>query len=150
MLDIDLHQYHTSISFRIKEGKRYLFDPIRKKELIVQPEELVRQSWIHYMSAEHKISYAALSVEKAVRVGEMNKRFDLIYNIKGAPEVLFEFKSFNVKITEKACRQVASYNLGLSVPYIIISNGIVHYAYRIDHNNKLITSLDNLDFLSRN
>ncbi len=149
MLDVDLQQYQGSISFRIREGKRYLFDPIRKKELVVQPEELVRQSWIYYLHEEYKVSFASLSVEKTVVVGERSKRFDLILNNKAIPEVLFEFKSFNINITEKACQQVASYNLGLSVPYIVISNGIVHYGYKIDHDNKIIEPLHDLRFLVR-
>jgi hypothetical protein len=150
MIDIDLQKYHSSISFRVKNGRRYLLDPVRKKELIVQPEELVRQSWIYYLHLEHNISFASLSIERAVKVGEMSKRFDLILNYKAVPEVLFEFKSFNINITEKTCHQVASYNLGLSVPYIIISNGIVHYAYKIDHEQKNIESVHDLSFLDRN
>ncbi|MDA8692679.1 type I restriction enzyme HsdR N-terminal domain-containing protein [Saprospiraceae bacterium] len=148
MIELDIQQYHTSIDFRIKGGKRYLFDPIRKKELVVQPEELVRQTWMHYLKEEHDISFASLSVEKMVTVGEMSKRFDLIMNKKGKPYVLFEFKSFKINITENTCRQVASYNLGLSVPYVVISNGIIHYAYKIDHKEKSIIAMSDFDFVS--
>lgn len=133
---------------RLKDNKKYLFDPVRKKELIVQPEELVRQSWIYYLHHEHCISMASLSVEKQIKVGQFSRRYDLIAYKKGIPKVLFEFKSYNVNITDEACRQIASYNLTLSVPYLVISNGIVHFAYHLDHEMNDIKSLSNLTFLS--
>jgi hypothetical protein len=98
---------------------------------------------------EHDISYASLSAEKTIALGQMSKRFDLIMNVKGVPYILFEFKSFNINITENTCRQVASYNMGLSVPYLIISNGVVHYAYQLDYKEKSIKALDNLHFISQ-
>ena len=148
MIEIDLQAYHSHIEIRKKGNKKYLFDPVRKKELIVQPEELVRQSWIYYLHHEHSISMASLSVEKKIKVGQFSRRYDLIAYQKGTPKVLFEFKSFNVSITDKACRQIASYNLTLSVQYLVISNGITHFAYHLDHETNEIRSLSNLTFIS--
>lgn len=147
-MDIDLQAYHGHIKIRKKDNKNYLFDPVRKKELIVQPEELVRQSWIYYLHHEHSISMASLSVEKKIKVGEFSRRYDLIAYYKGTPKVLFEFKSFNVNITDRACRQIASYNLTLSVQYLVISNGLAHFAYYLDHETSEIKSLSKLSFLS--
>lgn len=147
MIELDLSEFHASLKIKTEDKKHLLFDPVRKSYFVVQPEELVRQSWIHYLNQSQNIPFSNLSVEKQIQVGELKKRFDLVLYNKATPFVLFEFKSFNVKITEDSCMQVATYNLDLKVPYIVISNGIEHFAYHIDFESKVAKPLDTLGFL---
>jgi len=147
-LEIELDSYHQYIDFRNSGHERLIYDPVRKKEYKVQPEELVRQSWIQFLYRNHKVSFVSLSVEKTIQIESLNKRFDMVMYSKGMPKVLFEFKSFNIKINEKTCHQAASYNLALKVPFIIISNGIQHFAFHIDFNSNMISPLEDLSFIS--
>ncbi|MBT8233605.1 MAG: type I restriction enzyme HsdR N-terminal domain-containing protein [Saprospiraceae bacterium] len=148
MIKLDLSKYHSELKFSESGGKRYVFDPIRKSNFIVQQEELVRQSWIQYLLISCKIREASLSVEKQVVVNKLKKRIDLVYYSKGNPLVLFEFKSFNISINQNAAQQVANYNLQLKVPYIVISNGLDHFAFFVDFEKQTTTPLNDFSFLS--
>jgi len=145
MLDIDLSVYHSDLRLDTNDGNRVIYDPIRKKYLIITPEEIVRQCWILYLKKEG-LSYASLSVEKMIKVGEMRKRFDLVLYVRGIPKVLFEFKSYDIDIQESTCRQAASYNLNLKVPYIVLSNGLEHHAFWVDFENGEVSSVDKMNW----
>ena len=147
MLKLNLEKYHSALQFRDEEGVRKIFDPVRRKHYLVQPEELVRQSWIQYLMMEKGITSSSLGVEKSFKVNNVQRRYDLVLYRKAEAYVLFEFKSFKKKINNDTAFQAAQYNLQLRVPYIIISNGIVHYAFALDFENKSFTALDDLSFL---
>jgi len=140
-MEIALTQHHSYIKISKSEGKKYIYGIIRKKLLVLQPEELVRQSWIHYLEKEHSFSLTSLAVEKGVKVGETMRRYDLVYYQKGIPVMLFEFKSYNEKLTEDTCQQIAQYNLTLKVPYIVISNGIQSYIFNVDIEHHIVNEL---------
>ena len=140
-MELDLTLYHQYIKISQSGGKRYLFGAIRKKQLVLQPEELVRQSWIHYLEKEQGISITSLAVEKGIKVGESQRRYDLVYYRKGDPLMLFEFKSYEEKLTEDTCQQIAQYNLTLKVPYIVISNGMQSHLFHVDIENHIVTEL---------
>ena len=149
-LDLDLLAYQNNLKIKTKDNQRYLLDPVRKAYYKLLPEELVRQCWIQFLMLKLNISLGAISVEKQIDLGKDAKRSDMVVYQKGMPFMLFEFKSFKVKISERTCRQVAVYNMKLKVPYIIISNGIKHYAYHIDFENKQVDPLDTLPDLATN
>ncbi len=145
-LDIDLSVYQKNLSLSVKDGKKYLFDPVRKAEYLLQPEEFIRQLWIQYLHKEHNIGFAALGVEKTIKIQSVSRRYDLVLYHKGVPEILFEFKSYKNKLTSEVAQQVAHYNMELKVPYIILSNGESTYGYQIDHVAKEIKALSRLPF----
>lgn len=147
MIDLNLEKYHEQLIFKEEEGHRYIFDPVRKKYVKVQPEELVRQSWITCLMIDYRISASVLAVEKALKVNTLSRRFDLVLYKRAHAHVLFEFKSFDQSLTSSAAFQAAQYNLVLQVPYVIISNGISHYAFHIDHHAKSTEATKNLSFL---
>lgn len=131
-MDLDLTPYHQYIKISESEGQRYIYGAIRKKQLIIQPEELVRQAWIHYLYKEKGWALSNLSVEKSLQIGESYKRYDMVYYQKGEPVVLFEFKSFKETISESTTLQIANYNRVLKVPYLVISNGVDNFVFKID------------------
>ena len=145
MLEIDLSVYHGQLRIKKDGDRRVIYDPIRKSYFALAPEEIVRQCWLLYLK-DSGISYASVSVEKMIKVGDMNKRFDLVLYVKGIPKVLFEFKSYEIPIKESTCIQAASYNLNLKVPYIVLSNGMVHYAFRVDYATQEVTQLSEIDW----
>lgn len=147
MLNINLEKYHSHLRLSTENSQRTVYDPVRKKYYLAQPEELVRQSWIQYLNLEKKIQFSSLGVEKQFTVLGRGRRFDLVLYRKGQPYTLFEFKSFNKKINDDTCFQAAQYNLELKVPYVVVSNGINHFAFEIEFDTSQIKTMGDLSFL---
>lgn len=147
-LQIDLLAFQDKLNIDHKESGRYIFDPVRKTYIKVQPEELVRQCWIQYLMHEHDVTLASISVEKQIQSSNFGRRIDMVVYSRGKPKVLFEFKSFNAKINDKTCRQVAVYNMDLKVPFIVISNGIQHFAYSVNFEQREVMPMNQLPNLS--
>lgn len=132
MQKLNLPEY----SFRIKEesGKQLIFDNIRKKFVVLTPEEWVRQNFIQYLISEKKYPQNLMAVEKQIKVNGKQRRFDLlIYSRNGQPKLIVEFKAPGVKITQDAFDQVVRYNMVLRVEKVIVSNGLQHFACAIDY-----------------
>lgn len=128
-----------SYSFRIikEEGSEMIFDPLRKKFVKLTPEEWVRQHFIQYLIHEGKYPAGLMGVEIMFKLNKLCKRADiLIHNRKGEPVMIVECKSFDVKIDETVFNQIVDYNMKFKVPYIVVTNGMVNYACKIDHLNK--------------
>jgi len=127
-------------SFRIsgKEGEEMILDPIRKKYVRLTPEEWVRQNFIRYLINEGGYPPGLIGVEVKSRFSNLNRRVDiLIHDRTGAPVMIVECKSPEITLNDKVFDQIVCYNLGFRVPYLIVTNGLVHYACRIDiENNK--------------
>jgi hypothetical protein len=128
---LNLPQY----SFRItgKEGEEMILDPIRKKYVRLTPEEWVRQNFVQYLIQEGKYPPGLLGIEVMSPYNKLKKRVDiLVHNRSGAPVMIVECKSPDIIIDETVFDQIVSYNMGYRVPYIVVTNGIVHYAFKID------------------
>ena len=128
-----------SYQFKIKnsENKQLIFDIIRKKYVVLTPEEWVRQNLIHYLVSEKKYPISLIAVEKQVTVNSLTKRFDiLIFNSDGASDVIIECKAPSIKISQATFDQIAQYNLKLNAKYLVVSNGLTHYSCILDSKNK--------------
>ena len=116
------------------EGKLMIFDVIRKKYVILTPEEWVRQNFIQYLKNEKNYPQSLMAVEKQIVVNEKQRRFDLlVYRRNGQPYLIAEFKAPNVKITQETFDQVVRYNMSLKVERVVVSNGLQHFACEIDY-----------------
>lgn len=141
MIEIDLLAKQDQLRVKVEEGKRYLFDPIRRKWLVLQPEELVRQLMVLYLVDELQYSKNRINVETGLlvklRFDKLQKRSDiLVYDDQMQPFLLVECKSHNVEINQEVFKQAAIYNLRLKVPYLLVTNGRVSYCCRVDYDNK--------------
>lgn len=126
-----------SYNFRIKnsENNTYIFDVIRKKFVVLQPEEWVRQNCIQFLINEKNFPVNLINVEKVVKINGLNKRYDIIaYNSDGSIFLIVECKAPKVKISQSAFDQIARYNLILKASYLMVTNGLNHYFCTIDHN----------------
>jgi hypothetical protein len=123
-------------SFRIsgKEGSETIFDSLRKKYVKLTPEEWVRQNFVQYLIYEGKYPPGLIGIEVMSGFNKLRKRVDiLVHNREGRPIMIVECKAPDVKIDDTVFDQVVCYNMGFKVPYLIVTNGIVHYACKIDH-----------------
>ena len=132
--ELELPSYNAKIS--VTQDTQYVYDEIRKKEVVLTPEEWVRQHFLHFLINQHGYSKNYIKVEKQIKVNSRLKRFDaLVYNKNAQPFLLMEFKAPSVKITQGTFSQIATYNMELKVPYLIVSNGLTHFICKIDFEN---------------
>ncbi|MFN3997903.1 type I restriction enzyme HsdR N-terminal domain-containing protein [Algoriphagus sp.] len=109
------------------EGKLWIFDSLRKKHLILTPEEWVRQHWVNFLINHHQYPRGLFSLEKGMKYNQMNKRTDLVvFDRQSNPFLLVECKAPNIKIDGKTLNQIMTYNTKLNCPNLILSNGLKH------------------------
>jgi hypothetical protein len=131
--------------FKNKENKLAIFDEIRKKFILVTPEEWVRQNCVHYLIKELNYPKSHINVEKLVKINGINKRYDIvIFNLKGEIEILVECKAPSVSINQATFDQIAQYNLKLKANYLMVTNGLNHYFCQMDFENEKYSFLKTL------
>ena len=135
MTNLNLPKY----SFRIKnkENKLYIFDKIRKKDVVLTDEEWVRQNFVDYLNKEKLYPLSIIALEKKCLVNETVKRTDiLVFDGTGAPHIIVECKAPKVRIDQSTFDQIARYNMELNAKYLIVTNGLEHFYCQIDHQEK--------------
>ena len=122
--------------FRVKssENKVRIFDVIRKKFVVLSPEEWVRQHVLHWLLIHKNYPASLINVEKQLKINQINKRYDLVvYNPDGSIEILVECKSYTTPISQSVFDQIARYNLQIDSNYLMVTNGFEHYFCKMDH-----------------
>ena len=111
-----------------EEGKVWIFDMIRKKYVVLTPEEWVRQHFIHFLIHELKYPKSLFRIESSLTYNKLQKRSDiLIFDRDGKPWMLVECKSADIRLSQNAFNQVAVYNMTVNAKYIAVSNGRIHF-----------------------
>lgn len=122
-------------AFKIKvmNGKKHIFDRLRKKYVVLQPEELVRQNMIEYLVTEKDYPATLVGNEISLTYNKLKKRCDsVVYGNDGKPLMIIEYKAPTVEISQKTFDQLAIYNSQLQVKYLLVSNGLKHFCCKID------------------
>mgnify|MGYP000355230362 CR=1 FL=1 len=115
---------------RKEEGKVWIFDVIRKKYLVLTPEEWVRQHFVHYLINHLNYPKSLFRVERSLTYNTLQKRSDIVvHNRMGKPWLLIECKAPDIKLTQKAFNQVAVYNMTIGAQYVGVTNGMVQYCF---------------------
>jgi hypothetical protein len=116
--------------FRKEEGKEYIFDPLRKKWLLLTPEEWVRQNFVRYLTEVKKYPSALIAQEKMIHVGELKKRFDiLVYDNNHEPWLMVECKAPSVALDEIVLHQLLRYHSSVQSGFLVITNGEHNYGW---------------------
>lgn len=113
-------------AFRMRQegGKDFIFDALRKKWLLLTPEEWVRQNFVQYLLQVKNYSSTLIAIEKEIKLGELKKRFDiLVYDNNHQPWMMVECKAASVKLDGKVLEQALRYNMSVPVEFIVITNG---------------------------
>ena len=117
---------------RVEEGRDYIFDQLRRKWLLLTPEEWVRQNFIQYLVQVKKVPATLIAIEKEIQLGELKKRFDiLVYDVDHKPWMMVECKEMQVKLNEAVIKQILNYNITLQVEYLVITNGTSTFALQV-------------------
>lgn len=123
--------------FKNNENIRQIFDPIRKKFVILTPEEWVRQHTISFLMNEKQMPSTLMAVERRLMINGVAKRYDIVvHNPNGSILLLVECKAPQVKIDQKAFDQIARYNLSLKAQLLMVTNGLNHYFCTMDYANE--------------
>ena len=135
MQKLDFPTY--TFRFKNSENKPYIFDEIRKKFVVLQPEEWVRQHCVHYLISEKKYPKSLINVEKELQINQLKKRYDIVvFNRDGSIHLIVECKSPKVTINQDTFDQIARYNLALNATYLMVTNGLNHYYCSIDFDEE--------------
>lgn len=123
--------------FKSNENKTLIFDIIRKKFVILTPEEWVRQHTLHFLITEKKYPVSYINVEKQLLLNDTVKRYDIvIFKNDGDVEIIIECKAPSVTINQVSFDQIARYNLALNSNLLMVTNGLTHYFCKMDIKNK--------------
>lgn len=125
--------YYPTHPFKIREPeakKEEIWDELRKLWVRLTPEEWVRQNFIQYLLQVKNYPPSYIAVERRMKLGELNKRFDLLVFDKAAqPWLLVECKAINEKLDSRVLWQVLRYNMAIPVKYLVITNGEECHAF---------------------
>ncbi len=124
-------------SFKLKQESNgaHIFDSIRKKFVVLTPEEWVRQNFLQYLIQDRKFPASLIAVEIGLKYNQMQKRTDvLVYNKEGKPYLMVECKAPEVKISQDAFDQIARYNMAFKVKYLVVTNGLSHFCCMMDYS----------------
>ena len=115
------------------EGKVWIFDVIRKKFIVLTPEEWVRQHFINYLVTDLKYPRALIKVEGGLKFNQLSKRSDVVvFDRDGNPWMVVECKSPAVALSQESLLQASVYNTSLRAKYITVTNGLSHHCANVD------------------
>ncbi len=129
MQELNLPRYN----FKIRESDKFrqIFDEVRKKFIVLTPEEWVRQHFINYLITHLSYPKSLIKVEFGIKYNQLSKRPDiLIYSSTGKPLLIIECKAPKIKLTKSVLEQVSVYNKVIKSPYVIVTNGMQHICWR--------------------
>ena len=134
-----------SFRFKNSENKIAIFDEIRKKFILLSPEEWVRQHVVKFLLKEKKYPKSYINVEKLIKINNLSKRYDIVvFQPNGDIFLLIECKAPEIPITQNTFDQIARYNLALKAKYLMVTNGQNHYFCQMDFENEKYVFLNEL------
>ena len=143
MLSLNLPPFDVKMQQR--NGKNFIFDPLRRKYISLTPEEWVRQHFIHFLTNYKGYPKGLLANEIQLNLNGTKKRCDtVLFNKDLSARMIIEYKAPNIEITQAVFDQVTRYNMVLKVEYLIVSNGIHHYCCHIDYSTMQYTFLPDI------
>jgi len=129
---LNLPEYPFKIT--LKDTQHFIFDEVRKKHLVLTPEEWVRQHFIQFLVVVKKFPKSLIQIEGGLSLNRLQKRTDIvIFNNEGQRIMVIECKAPAVKITQSVFDQAARYNSVHKTKWLVVTNGLKHCYATIDH-----------------
>ncbi|MCH5217181.1 MAG: type I restriction enzyme HsdR N-terminal domain-containing protein [Muribaculaceae bacterium] len=119
-----------------EEGNLKVFDDLRKKFVVLTPEEFVRQNFTAWLRQDYGYPASLMANEVEINLNNTRKRCDtIVYGPDCKPLMILEYKAPDVEITQGTFDQIVRYNRELKARYLVVSNGLRHYCCIVDYNN---------------
>ncbi len=118
---------------KVKEvdGKQYIYDLIRRKYLLLTPEEWVRQHFINLLITNYQYPRSLFAIETGHKYQTLSKRSDiLVFSKSGTPFLLVECKAPEISLTQNVFNQIAQYHHTIRPAYLAVTNGLEHYCFQ--------------------
>lgn len=147
-MELPILNFAEKYDFQLKENNSlwYIFDEIRKKWILLTPEEWVRQHLIKFFKTEKKIPNSSIVIEKKLVLNHQTKRLDILLVNKANPWVLVECKAPEIQINQSVFEQAARYNTQIMARYILLSNGLTHIYFEYDRIKNVYSPVDDFTF----
>ena len=124
-----------------------VWDVVRKKWVVLTPEEWVRQHLIHFLRDHRGWSESLMAVEKNLKYNGLNRRPDVVvYTSDMKPLLLAECKAPDVNINQAVLDQAVMYNRALGVAYVLVTNGLHTSCCFIQSEQTAIQWLNDIPF----
>jgi len=146
---IPLNLPKATLTLTRKENVIFVNCLIRKKKIMLTPEEWVRQHYINFLSLHLLYPLNYISIEKELTYFGLKKRWDIVvYNNLFNPIILVECKAPNVKLNQESLKQVFTYQNKLNCEFIVLSNGIEHFQWQVDLLKNTIIEISQIPIYS--
>ena len=131
--------YSTTKPFiRKTRDREEVFCKIRKRWLLLTPEEWVRQNFLIYLTEVLNYPSSLIAVEKQLIVNQQKRRFDIVvYKNTMEAFMIVECKELEVSITEKVIQQVLEYYSVVQSDLMLVTNGNFTFGFRRKGNELL-------------
>lgn len=148
MLALNLPKFEVKVS--VQNGKPVIFDRLRRKYVIITPEEWVRQHFINFLLSEKQYPENLIANEIGIKLNNTQKRCDtVVYDRLLVPLVIIEYKAPSVEITINVFDQIVRYNMVLKAKYLIVSNGLQHFCCKINYEKGDYSFLEEIPVYSK-
>jgi Type I restriction enzyme R protein N terminus (HSDR_N) len=148
LLEIDFIQYKNKLRIRKTSERIEIYDPVRRRYFMLQPEEMVRQLVIQFLLLEKNYPLSKMRSEMGLTVNGMMKRCDiLIFDKNLNPFFLIECKSAKIAINQDVFDQIARYNLSFKVPYLMVTNGMATFCCKMNYDTEGYEFLEQIPYL---
>lgn len=119
---------------READGPVRVYDPLRRRWLVLTPEEWVRQHFTAYLRDSLGYPAAMMANEVSLELNGQRKRCDtVVYSREGLrPLLIVEYKRPSVEVTAGVFDQIARYNSVLGARWLMVSNGLRHFCCRFE------------------
>ena len=137
MIEKELNLPQCDYKLKCENDRKLIFDNLRRKYVALTPEELVRQTFVHFLIEYKSFPSGLMGTEVSLTQNGIKRRCDTLVSDKcGNPLVIIEYKAPNVEITQKVFDQIVRYNYVLKAKYLIVTNGLCHYCCYINYDSE--------------
>jgi type I site-specific restriction endonuclease len=135
----------TPLDLTRKSGKVFVKCLIRKKAILLTPEEWVRQHIIAHLINDLNYPKTLVGVEKSIQYNGLTKRWDIVvFDSDFKPYLLVECKAPNIKLGTNTLQQALSYQHQLNCELIVISNGLETHTWQLNKEKQSLEKLDGI------
>jgi len=143
-MKLNLPPYDVRVTVNVS-GERAIYDRLRQKYVALTPEEWVRQHFVEFMIVHRGYPASLMANEVGITLNGTRRRCDtVVFDRRGLPLTIVEYKSPDVAVTQKTFDQIVRYNMVLHARYLIVSNGLTHYCCEIDYDGHTYSFLDDV------
>ncbi|MBQ8957873.1 MAG: type I restriction enzyme HsdR N-terminal domain-containing protein [Bacteroidales bacterium] len=125
------------------EGKRCVFDPLRRRYVVLTPEEEVRQKTLFLLVEHLSVPSGRLAVEYSIKVNGLDKRADaVVFDAEGKPLMIVECKAPTVTLSQAVLEQALRYHSVLQPKFLLLTNGATICCFKTEKS--ILVAMDHL------